>query len=130
MARGVNKVILVGNLGRDPELKHTKSAGRPFCRLSLATNEKYKSSASGENTEHTEWHQVLVWGKMAESCAQYLSKGSPLFVEGYIRQRSWEQDGITRYMTEIHAREVQFLSGGQGQAGQQPPDPDDDDCPF
>jgi len=131
MARGINKVFLIGNLGADPELRHTKAAGTPFCRMSLATNESYTSSASGEKKEVTQWHAVMVWKKQAENCAQYLKKGSPLFVEGRLATRSWtDNDGNQRYVTEIHAREVQFLGGNQGNGRAMPPEPNDDDIPF
>ena len=116
MARGVNKVILVGNLGQDPELKYTAS-GTAVCNFSVATSERFKNN-QGEWQERTEWHRVVVWAKMAENCANYLSKGRQVYVEGSLRTRSWDdQEGNKRYMTEIVARDVQFLSGGQQGGG-------------
>ena len=103
----VNKVILIGNLGADPELKHTNS-GMAVCTLSVATTDK-KKDQSGEWTESTEWHRVNIWKNVAESCAKYLRKGSKIYVEGKLGTRSWEQDGVKRYSTEITAFTVQFL---------------------
>lgn len=108
MARGVNKVILVGHLGADPEMKYTP-AGTPLCTFSMATSESFKDR-NGNQQEKTEWHRVVVWARLAEICGQYLAKGRQVYVEGKITTRSWEdQQGQTRYMTEIVAREVQFL---------------------
>ena len=113
MARGVNKVILVGNLGADPELKYTTS-GTAVCTFRLATGEAFKN-AQGEWQERTEWHRVVVWGKTGENCANYLGKGRQVYIEGRLQTRSWDdQDGNKRYMTEVVAREVQFLGGQQG----------------
>ncbi len=103
----VNKVILIGNLGADPELKHT-NGGIAVCTLSVATTDKKKDQA-GDWTEATEWHRVNVWQKTAENCAKYLKKGSKIFVEGKIGTRKWEKDGVTMYSTEITAFTVQFL---------------------
>ena len=112
----VNKVFLLGNLGADPELKHLPS-GDPVCELRLATNEAY-TDKQGEKHERVEWHRVVVWGKMAEACGQYLAKGRQVFVEGKIQTRQWEdRDGNKRYMTEIRASAVQFLGGGQQDGG-------------
>ena len=106
---GVNKVILVGNLGAKPELRHT-GGGTPVTELRLATAERRKD---GDNwVEHTEWHSVIVWSKQAENCERYLDKGSQVYVEGRLQTRSWEQDGQKRYKTEVVANTVQFLSGG------------------
>lgn len=111
----VNKVILMGRLGQDPELKHTP-AGAAVCSLSLATSESWKDKA-GEKQERTEWHRVVVWGKLAELCNQYLSKGRQAFVEGRLQTRSWDdKDGNKRYTTEINATTVQFI-GGQASDG-------------
>lgn len=136
MARGVNKVILVGNLGADPELKYTAS-GTPVCKFRMATSEAFKDR-DGNQQERTEWHRVTAWGKLAEICGQYLSKGRQVYVEGSLRTSSWEQDGQTRYMTEVNARDVQFLGGspggggGGGDYGDSPggPPSSDDDIPF
>ncbi|MBU4564226.1 MAG: single-stranded DNA-binding protein [Desulfarculus sp.] len=117
MARGVNKVILIGNLGADPELKYTPS-GTAVCTFRLATSESFKDR-DGNMQERTEWHRIVAWTKLGEIAAQYLSKGRQVFVEGSIRTRSWEdQSGERKYMTEIVARDIQFLGGGPGQGGQ------------
>lgn len=110
MARGVNKVILVGNLGQDPELRYT-GTGTAVCNIRLATNESYKD-ASGEWVERTEWHSVVAWARLAEICNEYLKKGSQVYFEGSLQTRQWEdKDGNTRYTTEIKAREMMMLSG-------------------
>ena len=118
MARGINKVILIGNLGADPEMKYTAS-GTPLCNFRLATSESFKDR-DGNQQERTEWHRITAWGRLAEICGQYLSKGRQVYVEGSIRTRSWDDQktGEKRYMTEIVAREVQFLGGQGGQGGQ------------
>ena len=116
MARGVNKVILVGNLGQDPELRYTGS-GTAVCNIRLATNESYKD-ASGEWVERTEWHSVVAWARLAEICNEYLKKGSQVYFEGSLQTRQWEdKDGNTRYTTEIKAREMMMLSGREGGGG-------------
>jgi len=110
MARGINKVILVGNLGQDPELRYTGS-GTAVCNLRLATNESYKDS-SGEWVERTEWHSIVAWARLAEICNEYLKKGSQVYFEGSLQTRNYEdKDGNTRYVTEIKAREMMMLSG-------------------
>jgi single-strand DNA-binding protein len=110
MARGVNKVILIGNLGQDPELRYTGS-GTAVCNMRLATNESYKD-ASGQLVDRTEWHTVVAWSRLAEICAEYLKKGSQVYFEGSLQTRSYEdRDGNTRYVTEIKAREMMMLSG-------------------
>ena len=107
----VNKVILVGNLGADPELKYTPS-NRPVCNLSIATNEVFKDK-SGQRQERTEWHRVTVWGEQGETCSKYLSKGRSVYVEGRLQTRSWaDKDGKKRYSTDIVADRVVFLGGG------------------
>ena len=140
MARGVNKVILVGNLGDDPESKATPS-GTSLCNFRLATTENF-TDRDGNPQERTEWHRIVVWGKLAENCIRYLHKGRLVYVEGSLRTRSWEQDGNKRYMTEINAREVHFLgnkgdgatsdSQGSGSANSEfgGPPPMGDDIPF
>lgn len=113
MARGVNKVILVGNLGQDPELRYTGS-GTAVCNLRLATNESYKDS-NGELVERTEWHSIVAWARLAEICNEYLKKGSQVYFEGSLQTRSYEdKDGNTKYVTEIKAREMMMLSGRGG----------------
>jgi len=109
----VNKVILVGNLGADPELKYTPS-NRAVCNLSVATNEVWKDK-SGQKQEKTEWHRVNVWGEQAENCSKFLSKGRMVYVEGRLQTRSWDdKDGKKRYSTEVVADRVVFLGGGAG----------------
>src|SRR5690606_5278237 len=117
MASGVNKVILVGNLGADPDMRYTPG-GSGVCELRLATNESW-TDKSGQRQERTEWHRIVVWGKRAELCAKYLSKGRQVYVEGKLRTRAWEaKDGHKRWTTEIIANDIQFLSsGGRGEGG-------------
>ena len=118
MARAVNKVILIGNLGQDPELRYTGS-GTAVCNLRLATNESYKDS-NGELVDKTEWHSVVAWARLAEICGEYLKKGSQVYFEGSLQTRQWEdKDGQTRYTTEIKAREMMMLDskGGSGGGG-------------
>src|SRR5256885_1215483 len=111
----VNKVILIGNLGADPELKYTPS-NRPVCNLSLATNEVFKDK-SGQRQERTEWHRVTVWGDSAENCSKYLAKGRPVYIEGRLQTRSWDdKEGKKRYSTEVVADRVVFLGSGGGGA--------------
>jgi single-strand DNA-binding protein len=140
---GVNKAILIGNLGRAPELRHTQG-GTPVCNLSVATTRAW-TNKQGERTEETEWHRVTVWGKQAEHCNNYLAKGRSVYVEGRLRTSSYEQDGVKKYTTEIVAETVQFL-GGKGEEGGKKtsassgsnsspesdftPPPNDDDIPF
>ena len=112
----VNKVILLGRLGQDPELKYTPS-GAAVCNFSLATSETWTDKNSGQKNEKTEWHRIVVWGKLAELCNQYLAKGRQAFVEGRLQTRSWDdQNGQKRYTTEINATTVQFI-GGQASTG-------------
>ncbi|WP_127716622.1 single-stranded DNA-binding protein [Halobacteriovorax sp. HLS] len=106
----VNKVIILGRLGSEPELKYTPS-GAAVCNFSLATSESW-ADKSGQKQEKTEWHRIVVWGKLAELCNQYLAKGRQAFIEGSLQTRSWDgQDGQKRYTTEINAKNVQFLGG-------------------
>ncbi len=116
MARGVNKVILIGRLGQDPELRYTGN-GTAVCNLNLATNESYKDS-NGEWVDRTEWHKVVAWARLAEICGEYLKKGSQVYIEGSLQTNSWEdRDGNTRYTTEIKAREMQMLDSKDGGGG-------------
>jgi len=138
----VNKVILVGNLGRDPELRYTKN-GQAVANFSLATSDNY-TSKDGQKEERTEWHRVVVWAKTAELCAQYLAKGRSVYIEGQLRTREWEdKEGHKRQTTEVHAQTVQFLGPrGQGGGGGAPREnessssapsgapPADDEIPF
>lgn len=113
--RGVNKVILIGNLGADPELRYTPG-GQAVCDIRMATNEAW-TDKSGQKQERVEWHRVVVWGKMAEVCKQYLTKGQRLYVEGRLQTRSWDdKEGQKRYSTEIVANDFMFL-GGVGASG-------------
>lgn len=146
MARGVNKVILIGNLGNDPEIRYTPT-GTAVANLSVATSETWKDKQTGEQQERTEWHRVVYYNRMAEIVGEYLHKGSKLYVEGQLRNRKWQgRDGQDRYTTEIIGREMQMLDG-QGSASppasrpsspdktsaspqQQPAENYDDDIPF
>lgn len=114
-SRGVNKVILVGNVGGDPEVRYMPS-GSAVVNLTLATSESWKDKSSGENVEKTEWHRVVFFNRLAEIVGEYVRKGSKLYIEGRLQTRSWEQDGVKRYATEIVANEMQMLdSRGAGQ---------------
>ncbi|MBN2343302.1 MAG: single-stranded DNA-binding protein [Deltaproteobacteria bacterium] len=155
MADGVNRVILVGNLGKDPEISYTQG-GTARCRFPLATGETFNNK-SGERQERTEWHNIVVWGKQGENVGKFLSKGRQVYIEGSLRTRSWddEKSGQKKYMTEVNAQRVVFLggkgdgpsqgSGGSGGGGgyggggenfggggfEGPPNfGDDDDIPF
>ncbi len=114
---GVNKAILIGNLGRDPEVRYT-SGGMAVANFSIATSESWNDRETGQRQERTEWHRIVVFGKQGENCGKYLSKGSKVYIEGRIQTRKWEdRDGNDRYTTEIVAQTVQFLSGrGEGGA--------------
>ena len=106
--RGVNKVILIGNVGADPELRYTPS-GTAVTNFNMATNESWTDN-SGDKQERTEWHRIVVWGRLAEICNQYLRKGSKVYIEGRLQTRNWEgQDGQKRYTTEVVARDMQML---------------------
>jgi single-strand DNA-binding protein len=111
---GVNKVILIGNLGKDPEVKHLES-GRAVANFSLATSETYKNK-QGERVTNTEWHNIVLWSPLAELAEKYLKKGSQVFIEGKITTRNYDdKDSITRYITEVVGREMTFLGGGASQ---------------
>lgn len=132
MARGVNKVILVGNCGQDPETRYTPD-GMAITTLSLATSESWKDKQTGQQQERTEWHRVVLYGRVAEIAGEYVGKGSQIYIEGKLRTRKWEKDGVERYTTEIVVDlqgTMQLLGGnrqgdGQGQkptqGGQQTP---------
>ncbi|MFH0726087.1 MAG: single-stranded DNA-binding protein [Pseudomonadota bacterium] len=142
---GVNKVILVGNLGADPEMKYLPS-GDAVCNFNIATSESWKDKDSGDKKEKTEWHRIVTFRKLAEICGKYLSKGSMVYVEGKLQTRSWEKDGVTRYTTEIIASEMTMLgskgsgdnsaprrqadSYGQQAPPQRFPEAPEDDIPF
>ena len=118
MARGINKVILIGNLGRDPETRYTQS-GSPVANLRIATSEGWRDRHTNEMQERTEWHSVVCFARLAEVAGEYLRKGSKVYIEGRLQTSSWEQDGQTRYKTEIVARDLQMLdSRGGGGGGQ------------
>ena len=119
MARGVNKVILVGNVGGDPETKAMPS-GSMVSNITVATSESWKDKQTGQAQERTEWHRVVFFNRLAEIVNEYVKKGSKVYIEGSLRTRSWEQDGVKRYSTEIVASEMQMLDSRQGgQAPQQ-----------
>ncbi len=110
---GVNKVILIGNLGRDPELRYTPG-GQAVAEFSVATSESF-TKQSGEKQERTEWHRIVVWGRVAENCAKYLAKGRTVYIEGRLQTREWEdKEGQKRRTTEVVAQTVQFLGGPRG----------------
>jgi single-strand DNA-binding protein len=111
----VNRAIIVGNLGRDPEVRYT-TGGQPVANFTVATNDRWTDKA-GQPQERTEWHRIVVWGKQAENCGQYLKKGRSVYIEGRIQTREWtNKDGQKQYTTEIVANQVQFL-GGRGEGG-------------
>ena len=113
MARGLNKVMLIGNLGNDPEIRHTNN-GMAVATLSLATAESWKDRESGEMRDKTEWHRVVYFGRVAEVAEQYLKKGSQIYVEGRIQTRKWQdRDGNDRYTTEIVGNDMQMLGGSR-----------------
>lgn len=147
MARGINKVILIGNLGQDPETRAMPSGGT-VTNFTLATNESWKDKQTGEQKDRTEWHKVAMFNRLAEIAAEYLRKGSQVYIEGKLRTRKWQdRDGNDRYTTEVIADEMQMLGGrggsggsasygegGGSQRGGQPSAPPsddfDDDIPF
>ena len=112
----VNKVLLIGNLGKDPEVRFTGN-GRAVARFPVATSDVWNDQ-EGQRQERTEWHNIVVWGKQAESCGQYLQKGRQVFIEGRIQTRSYDdKEGNKKYLTEVNAQRVQFLGGGGGRGG-------------
>lgn len=116
MARGINKVILVGNLGADPETRYTANGGA-ITNIRLATSEQWRDKQSGENQERTEWHRVVLFGKLGEIAGEYLKKGRQVYIEGSLRTNKYtDKDGVERYSTDIVANEMQML-GGQGGGG-------------
>ncbi|MGH9970512.1 MAG: single-stranded DNA-binding protein [Pyrinomonadaceae bacterium] len=136
-----NKVILVGNLGRDPELRYTPQ-GTPVCSFTMATNERRKDK-TGEMQDHTTWFRVTLWGRQAETASQYLTKGRPVYIEGRLRVEEWtDRDGKARHTLEVNATDMQFIGGGRGdeaavakaavggQSTTEQPDLSDDDIPF
>jgi single-strand DNA-binding protein len=141
MAKSINKVTLIGRLGRDPELKYT-AGGTAYCRFSMATDDSWTDKNSGERQERTEWHNVVAWERLAEICGQYLAKGRLVYIEGSIQSRQWEdQDGNKRTSYDIRARDMVLLGspGGGGDGGRRPAPEQaaaggstisDDDIPF
>lgn len=142
-----NKVILVGNLGRDPELRYT-AQGTPVCSFSMATNERRKDR-NGEMQDHTTWFKVVLWNRQAETASQYLQKGRPVYIEGRLRVDEWtDRDGKSRYTLEVHGTDMQFIGSGArsdepmherpasagasagGSGPVEPPDMTDEDIPF
>jgi single-strand DNA-binding protein len=137
-----NKVILVGNLGRDPELRYTPQ-GTPVCSFSMATNERRKDK-SGEMQDQTTWFRVTLWGRQAETASQYLTKGRPVYIEGRLRVEEWtDRDGKARHTLEVHGTDMQFIGGGRSEeppmeraaaagstSAPEQPDMADDDIPF
>ena len=121
MARGINKAILIGNLGNDPDIRYTAS-GTAIANISLATAESWRDKNSGEQQERTEWHRIVFFGRLAEIVGEYLRKGSQIYVEGRIQTRKWQdKEGNDRYTTEVVANEMQMLGGrGQAQAAMNP----------
>jgi single-strand DNA-binding protein len=141
---GINKVIIVGNLGRDPEVGYMPS-GKAVVKFSVATSETWKDKTTGEKKERTEWHRIIAYDKLGEICGEYLAKGRQVYVEGRLQTRSYDdKEGVKRYTTEIIATDVQFLGGRESGAGRPggggaPPrdtggsqgqPPGDDDIPF
>lgn len=144
MANGVNKVILIGRLGSDPEMRHFDS-GTALARFSVATTESFRDR-DGNKQDRTEWHNIVIWGKLAEIADKYLKKGDQVYLEGSLRTRSYEKDGVTKYVTEVNVRDMTMLGGKPGgaapaasqqtemaspqtQESQGAPDPEDD-LPF
>jgi single-strand DNA-binding protein len=145
----VNKVILIGKLGADPEVRYT-AGGSAVANFSIATNERWNDKSTGERQERTEWHRIVAWGRLGEICGEYLSKGKQVYIEGRLQTRSWDdRDGNKRYMTEVVAvsmvmlgsapgagRAMEELSEGDAYQGKKSPPggsktpPDDDDIPF
>ena len=139
---GVNKVILIGNLGRDPEIKYTQSGNVPVANFTVATSESWKDKSSGEWQEKTEWHRIVAWRYLAERAERYLTKGKQVYIEGRIETRKWtDKEGTDRYTTEIVANQLMLLgkreaSEGSGEGFTPPPmeagpqTQEDDDLPF
>jgi single-strand DNA-binding protein len=121
MARGINKVILIGNLGNDPEVKYLPSGGA-VANFTVATSESWTDKATQQKKEETEWHKIVIYGKLAEIAGEYLRKGSKVYLEGKLKTRKWQdKDGVERYTTEIVANELQMLDGKQADQQYQSP---------
>lgn len=132
MAKSLNRVMLIGNLGKDPEVKHTQS-GTAVAKLSIATNQRFKDKA-GDWKDRTEWHTVILWARLAEIAGEYLKKGSKVFIEGRLTTRSWDDKGTKRYSTEVVCEDLVMLSSSQPSGGserQENAGPiTDEDIPF
>jgi len=129
---GVNKVILIGNLGRDPETRYTPD-GTEVCNFSIATSMSWKDRSTGEKKEKTEWHRIVAFRGLADVCARFLRKGSKVFIEGRLQTRSYEKDRGTHYITEIVANEMNMLDPpleNNNRSNYDPPAGEDDDIPF
>jgi single-strand DNA-binding protein len=122
---GLNKVMIIGRLGKDPEVRYTQD-GAAVANFSIATSESWKDKESGQKMEKTEWHNIVVWKRLAEICGEFLKKGKEVYIEGKLQTSSWEKDGVKRYKTEIHATYMQML----GSKDDSNPKPVDDDIPF
>ncbi len=115
----INKVILIGNLGKDPEVRYTPN-GAAICNITLATTRSWKNKDSGDKVEETEWHRVVFYDRLAEIAGEYLKKGRPVYVEGRLKTRKWQdKEGVDKYTTEIVADNMQLLGGREGQGGEQ-----------
>ena len=125
----LNQVTLVGRLGADPELRYT-TTNKAVANFRIATSESWCDKASGERKERTEWHSIEAWGKLAELCEEHLGKGRSVCVQGKLRTKSWEKDGVTHYRTQIAADNVLILGGGKSAAGEPNYEITDDDIPY
>jgi len=121
-SRGVNKVILIGNLGQDPEVRYMPNGGA-VCNITVATSETWKDKNTGENQEKTEWHRVVMFRRLAEIAGEYLKKGSKVYLEGRLQTRKWEKEGQTHYTTEVVADQMQMLDSRGGSADFTPSQP-------
>jgi single-strand DNA-binding protein len=120
MAKSINKVTLIGRLGRDPELKYT-AGGTAYCRFSMATDDQWTDRTTGERQERTEWHNIIAWDRLAEICGQYLAKGRLVYIEGTISSRQYEdKDGVKRTSFDIKARDMVLLGSPGGEGGKSP----------
>ena len=126
---GVNKVHIIGRLGSDAEVRYTQD-GAAVANFSIATSESWKDKVTGQKTEKTEWHKIVAWKRFAEIAGEYLKKGKEVYIEGKLQTRSWEQDGVKKYMTEIHATYMQMLGSKGDPISPRETNTDDDDIPF